>query len=229
MRFVFSHAFTLAASLFVAEIAHLASAQPGPGSVICPNAPVRISGATDSDAATICEGVGDAIGFFRSLELKPLALLQIAVRTQLPPEVSTNAAGCFLERENLIVLLPYEKFAEIQTWFNVRITRSLYRSLAAHETAHALAACNFSIPKPTIRAKEYIAYVATFVTMEPGLRARVMEEYPQQDYKRPARLTFLLCTLAPMRFGVEAYRHYLRPENGSDWLRKVLTGAVLND
>jgi hypothetical protein len=158
-----------------------------------------------------------------------LGPLEIAVRRKLPSQVGESAAGCFLEREGRIVLLPYSDFKKARTWFKAPITRSLYHSLAAHEAAHALAACNFSIIKPTLRAKEYLAYVTTFVTMEPELRGQILKRYPGPVFKSADRLSTMLYMFDPMRFGVESYRHYLRPENGDRFLRQVLAGSELKN
>jgi hypothetical protein len=46
------------------------------------------------------------------------------------------------------------------------------------------------------------------------------------DESKIATIVFLF---DPLRFGVEAYRHYLRPENGPTFLRAILSGTVLAD
>jgi hypothetical protein len=103
----------------------------------------------------------------------------------------------------------------------------MYRSLAAHEVAHALAACNFAVREPTIQAKEYVAYVAMFATMDPVVRARVLRAIPGQGFQSESRINEIAYLFDPMRFGAECYRHYLGAGNGVKFLRAVLTGKAL--
>lgn len=216
-----------AATLFVMALSF--TAYPQTSRVACPEPLVQVVGASASDAAIICHGAADAIEFFRARNLMLPGPIEIWVRTILPREASPTAAGCFIENGNHVVMLPYAEFRKGLTWFKVPITESVYRSLATHEVAHAVAACNFSIPGPTIQAKEYVAYVVMFLNMETGLRERVMGNYPGPSFEEAERLTRFLCLVNPMRFGLESFKHYLRPENGDRFLKKILKGAALLD
>ena len=153
----------------------------------------------------------------------------IEVTPRLPDEAGPTAAGCFIEQRRRIYMLPYARFREQKTWFGVPIDRRMYRSLAAHEATHALAACLFTVPNPTIQAKEYIAYVAMFSTMDEALRARALRATPGTGFESEARITPLLYMFDPMRFGAEAYRHYLKPEAGPAFVKAILAGRALVD
>ena len=87
--------------------------------------------------------------------------------------MSGGAAGCFIERDGVALMHPYASFLREETWFQVPVEPELYRSLAAHEAAHVLAGSNFAVSKPTIRAKEYVAYVVMFEVMNADLRSRI--------------------------------------------------------
>lgn len=124
-------------------------------------------------------------------------------------------------------MLPYTEFRKQKTWFSVPIDRDLYRSFAAHETAHAVVASCFAIPRPTIQAKEYVAYVAMFATMSASLRARVLRAFPGNGFASEDQITAIFYMFDPMRFGAESYRHYMKSENGATFLQSVLAGKVL--
>lgn len=179
------------------------------------------------DAASACEGARDAIRFFESHSFKLPGMVAIEIRDSLPREAGPSAAGCFLEQDNQVLLVPYSALRGSRTWFNVTVDRTLYRSLAAHEVAHALAACNFAAPNPSIQAKEYVAYVAMFATMEPALRERVLKANQEPAFDNAERLTALLYMFDPMRFGVQAYRHFLGA--GPQFLEAVFAGKALAD
>jgi hypothetical protein len=102
---------------------------------------------------------------------------------------------------------------------------ALYRSLVAHEVAHAVAAANFEITNPAIQAHEYIAYVTMFATMAPTLRERLLARYPGGGYEDDGQMSSTILLFDPMRFGAQAYRHYL--ESGSAYLHAVVAGRAL--
>lgn len=189
---------------------------------------VTVVAARAEDAADACRGARAAVAFFEAQQLSTDLTVGIHVQNDLPPPVSRSAAGCYLEREKKILLRPYATFRKNGTWFKVPIDRRMYRSLAAHEVAHALAACNFSITNPSVQAKEYIAYVVMFSTMDAALRARILKAYPEPGFRNADRLTALLFMFDPMRFGVQAYRHHL-DTNGLAFLQEVLAGRALTD
>ena len=68
-----------------------------------------------------------------------------------------------------------------------------------------------------------------FASMEPTLRARILEAVPEPVSGKAPRLTAILYMFDPMRFGVASYRHHRDPNNGSGYLKKVLAGEALFD
>lgn len=195
----------------------------------CDGVPAEVAADSAEDRRLACQGAGDAIAFFRSAGLKVVTTARLRIVEQFPPQVSESAAGCFIERDGIALMHPYARFQSERTWFQVPVEPELYRSLAAHEAAHLLAAGNFSVSKPTIQASEYIAYVVMFEVMDPDLRSRISSGYPALGITSAERLTELLCLADPMRFGIESHRYHNRPDIGLQFLRRVLDGAELND
>lgn len=187
---------------------------------------VKIVAVSAQDAADACHGARQAIHFFAGQGLRTDTPIEIHVQNEFPPDVSPSAAGCFYEREGKVLLRPYARFQASRTWFKVPISRALYRSLATHEVAHALATCNFGVPKPSIQAREYVAYAVMFSTMEPALRERILKAQPGVAPDTD-RITELLFVFDPMRFGVQAYRHHVLPQHGLPFLQAVLAGKEL--
>lgn len=199
------------------------SAQP------CPEAVAQVVSGLAADRQDACRGAAAAWAFFRSLGLEPTATPTLEITPKLPPEAGETAVGCYLPQRKRVLMLPYREFLKQRTWFTLPIGRELYRSLAAHETAHALAGCLFAIERPSIQAHEYVAYVAMLSSMEPGLRARVLRAYPGEGFDSEDRITPMFYMFDPMRFGAQAYRHYLKPEAGPAFLKAVLAGTALRD
>ena len=190
-----------------------------------PNVVVR--SAYHSDASVACEGVRDAREFLASQGLDVGTPVSIDVVAVLPPDASPTAAGSYLHAENRVVVLSYSAFAKHGTWFDVDIHPSLYRSLVAHEVAHSIAAANFGMDHPTVQAHEYIAYVTMFETMAPAQRDLVLAQYPGNGFEDDGQISTTIYLFDPMRFGVQAYRHFLRQSSGREYLHAVLAGDAL--
>ena len=97
----------------------------------------------------------------------------------------------------------------------------------AHEVAHVIAARNFRMPTPTIQAQEYIAYVTTLATIEAAQRARIMQQYVGDGFDTEQQMNPTIYLCDPMRFGVEAYRHFLKQADKAGYFAAILQGRAL--
>jgi hypothetical protein len=179
------------------------------------------------DAKVACEGARDAIGFLAAQGFDVVDDFAMELVSGLPSVAGASAAGCYLESERRILILTFPEFKKSKTWFNLPIDASLYRSLVSHEVAHAIASCNFKVAVPSIQAKEYIAYVTMLATMAPAQRERVLSQFPGEGFEGDWQMSTTVYLLDPMRFGVQAYRHFLKPGNGRDYLHAILAGKVM--
>ena len=126
-----------------------------------------------------------------------------------------------------MLALVYSEFKKFKTWFGIPIDRSLYRSLVSHEVAHLVAAYNFKISKPSIQAKEYIAYITQFSTMEPVLRERVLLLFSCEAFEGDWQMATTIYMFDCMSFGVRAYKHFLELANRRDYVQAILNGESL--
>jgi hypothetical protein len=179
------------------------------------------------DAKVACQGARDAIGFLAAQGFDVAGDVTIELVPKLPAVAGTSAAGCYIESERRVLILNFSEFKKFKTWFSLPIDASLYRSLVSHEVAHAVGACNFRVARPSIQAKEYIAYVTTLATMTSAQRERVLSQYPGYGFEGDWQMSSTIYLVDPMRFGAQAYRHFLKPGNGRDYLHAILTGRVM--
>ena len=93
--------------------------------------------------------------------------------------------------------------------------------------AHVIAANNFSIPAPRIEAQEYIAYVTMLATMAPSYRELLLAQYPGRGFATEMGINTIVYLFDPLRFGIRAYRHFLKAENGKAFVQRILTGQAL--
>lgn len=179
------------------------------------------------DALIACEGARDAIEFLMSQGLDVNGDIAIEIVTKLPAFVSSSTAGCCIESEHRVLILVYSEFRKFKTWFGIPIDHSLYRSLVSHEVAHVVAGYNFKIPKPSISAKEFIAYVTQFSTMKTTLQDRALSQFPRGGFEGDHQMNTIIYMFDCMRFGAGAYWHFLKQANGRDYLHAILTGETL--
>ena len=195
----------------------------------CAEPQVRVLNASPTELQDVCAGAGAALEFLRSKGLSTEAVLTIEVARKLPDAVAPTAAGCYLPDRNRAYLLTYAQFKQQRTWFGMPVDRALYQSLATHEAAHALAACNFSMKHPSIQATEYIAYVTMFSTMQPAMRARALRTVPGTGFNDAERITAIAYLFDPVRFGAEAYRHFASLADSETLLKRIVAGEALAD
>ena len=193
----------------------------------CENVNASVKAGSETDHGEICRGAEDAIAFFDQLSLQPNQPIVVEIVRRLPEKAGETAVGCYLEDEHRILVLDFAEFKKRKTWFDVTIDRSMYRSLVAHEVAHAIVACHIAIPEPTIQAKEYLAYVAMFATMDQHLRNLILKENSDLAFDRESKINATIYLCDPMRFAIRAYRHFIKKEHGNEFLRRVLSGQAL--
>jgi hypothetical protein len=193
----------------------------------CNHLHVVVRSPDHADALIACEGARDAIEFLAAQGLDVAADIAIDLLTKLPVVVSSSAAGCCLESEGRVLVLVYSEFRKFKTWFGIPIDRSLYRSFVSHEVAHLVAYYNFKISEPSIQAKEYIAYVTQFSTMESVLRKKVLSQFPCKAFEGDWQMSTTIYMFDCMGFGVRAYRHFLELADEHEYLLAILNGEAL--
>lgn len=198
-----------------------------PTKIRCERPNFVVHSANSAEALLACAGAHDAEAFLAGQGFAVGADISIDIVHALPPAASSSAAGCYLADEGRVVVLAYSDLARDGTWFGLAMEHASYRSLVAHEVAHAFADANFKIPQPAIQAREYIAYATMFATMPPDLRGRVLALYPGEGYEDDAQMSSTIYLFDPLRFGAQAYRHFLRRASGREYLHAVVTGNAL--
>jgi hypothetical protein len=189
---------------------------------------VTVYSAAADDALTVCEGAADAIEFLGSHGLNTGQEIEVHVVDKLPEVMSPSAVGAYIRGEGRAYVLSYPQLAKHDNYFELPIDRTLYRSMAAHEVAHAVASGNFVVEKPRIEAQEYIAYVTMISTMPVLYRSKLLDKYPGQGFESEMAINTTTYLFDGQYFGVQAYRHF-QSIDGRAFFQKILTGMALNE
>lgn len=201
---------------------------PG-GEVRCDTRNVSVRSPDAAGARIACDGARDAIRFLAAQGFAVDSEVRVDLVPEVPRAAGNHALGCYLEAEGRVLVLAFPEFTKLGSWMNLPADATLYRSLVAHEVAHAAGACNFKVAAPSIQAKEYIAYVAMLATMAPALRERLLSQFPGEGFEGDWQMGTTIYLLDPLRFGAQAYRHFLKPANGRDYLQAILSGKVMTE
>jgi hypothetical protein len=147
----------------------------------------------------------------------------------MPPGLRPDAVGCYAVRSRRLMVLEQPLFLQRGRWFGVPVSPRLWRAVVAHEVAHALVGCHLQGRPLPSAAHEYVAYVTMFATLDEATRQAALAAMLGSGFDHLAEINDVTYSFDPMRFGVNAYRHWLRQPDREGFLREVLIGAIVPD
>lgn len=193
----------------------------------CEVVDLKIESRNLEDAQDACAAGLEVSEFFRGVGLINSASVTLTIVDNMPSEYGDNVMGYFMPENMQIRILSFAASRDRGDWLGHPMDRLMYKSLAAHELAHAMAWSNTSGGTLSLRAREYVAYVVMYATMEKNHRSSILAEMQGEGFTSDEQISDSYYYFGPLQFGVQAYRHYLHPENGPRFLRAILRGEVL--
>ena len=210
----------------------LVMAAPAPGvadSVDCPATGMVVTAAEETDAELVCSGAREAVTFLGGLGLRVPQALRVEVVDSLPPLYGAEQLGSFDASTGRIQVLSYARCDQIghdALLFEQPLSPALYRSLVAHEVAHAVATVNYSGAGSHLVAQEYIAYATQFTAMSVELRSRILDASAISAFGDETEMGLTRYLFDPQAFGIAAYRHFAGHRSGRDFVWRLLRGEV---
>lgn len=192
----------------------------------CPSADAVVHASEPADLRAGCEGAAAAVKFLAANGFDTAQPLEIHFVEAMPESIPGPTLGCYVRAKRRIYMLNGSRCIGRVLSHGVVVDADLHTSLVAHEVAHWIAGRNF-LARPSTVAQEYIAYVTMYESMKPGTRDRVMAQVPGSGFESEREITLTVYLLDPVRFGAQAYRHYLKPGKGAAFLGRVLKGQSL--
>jgi len=202
------------------------AATPAPAR--CPQGKVVIEAADASDFETGCGGAAAAAEFLAASGLDAGILIEISFVDVMPDSVAaTPSVGCYVSARSRIYVLTFARCQQRRLTHDVTIDRPVHMGLVAHEVAHRIVATNIRQVRLSTVAQEYIAYVTMYATMPEIPRQRVLKQIPGDGFDSDVQIDLTVYLIDPVRFGAQAYRHYLKPGVGRSFIARVLNGQAL--
>ncbi len=228
-RAVLAWGLALAAAPASADTAVAPAAEPAPPPAIaCAGLPaIQVQAERADDALLFCDGASRAWHFLAAVPLRLPPVLRVRIVDELPGDLRGTAMGCYFRDTRHIELLSLRAFTAHGTWFRQPTSAELYRSAAAHETAHAIVGCHVDAAPLPVPAHEYVAYVAMFATMDPATRARILAALPGHGFGSTLEINTIVYISDPLLFAANAWRHFQTRRQPRAWLRDVVEGGVV--
>jgi hypothetical protein len=216
----------LAAALCLVLCGQAEAAQPLP----CAGSNVVVEADDPADREAGCRGAEAAAAFLAASGLDTQVPIRITFVETLPPSVGAlPAVGCYVRSEDRVYLLSFARCQRKKLDHDVIIDRPVHVGLVTHEVAHAIVRSDPRGGTLGLVAHEYIAYVAMYETMPPGRRSQVLAQIPGHGFESELHINSFVYAVDPVRFGAQAYRHYLKPGIGRSFLASLLNGQVVLD
>jgi len=196
----------------------------------CADTPVEVTACGEKDRRRICGAAEQAFHFFRQFGLSRRQPLRVNLCEERVAVGGGSVIGRYDRGSGEVKLLSFDSYRRQVVKdppFDSPASEALYQSFGVHEIAHAIADRNFRVfPVPWL-SQEYIAAVAQFAMMEPGLRNRILARYRLKAFKTTESMSILYYQLDPSAFAIKAYLHFLALDDQEAFLRDLLSGAVI--
>jgi hypothetical protein len=165
------------------------------------------------DAEHVCSAVHDALTLLHAMDLKLSAALTVHPLDGTVAASDAHPLGRYDSRISDVQILPFSAAlaasAERPPAFGAPMTRDLWRSYIAHETAHAVADRYFASEVPHLAAGEYIAGVVQLLVLADATRGAILENYRHiRGWSSASEITSVFYFLAPDAFAIKSYRHF---------------------
>jgi hypothetical protein len=204
----------LLASLLFGLLALALPAKSMAADIACPDANVVVSEWTHDDATEICAVIAGALDLLRAMGIALSDKLVVRPLGVQGAAFDGHSIARYDARTNEIHLLPHDvalrSFEAGPQAFGLPMTRVLWRSRIAHETAHAAAEPHFAPRIPKAAASEYIANVIQLMSLPDAMRDRVLDNYRNlAAWGSEHEVSMTYYFLDPSAFAVKSYRHYM--------------------
>jgi len=200
----------------------------GAENVPCPDAGWSTVGASDLEHELICEGTSGATEFLASCGLEEPDSTVATVHYGMLECFGAPAQGMYdagtgeLSMASLAACnsakTPEDVFGRMQP-------EAAYRSIAAHEAAHAILHANGLKPAQWV-GNEYIASVVQLSTMPAISRSALIRSSMEPRPVELNEISDLIYAFEPILFSVRSYLHYSDLEDGCDFIGTILEDRV---
>jgi hypothetical protein len=219
-------------SVIIAVFCVSQSLTVGASEVPCADSKIVVVAKSDVDREDICLAARKALTFLESIGLGTNDSVTIKLIDRFITNASKHAIGQYDSRSREIYLLGYDAAllaSRKEPAFHVTMDRALWQSYVSHELAHHAALQHFDSGVQTFTAGEYIAAIVQLVTLSPKTREGIFQNYRDVEaFDSEDGISQIFYLFDPCMFAVKAYLHYLKPENGPEFINHLIHRGLPN-
>jgi hypothetical protein len=213
--------------LAILPAAPVAAAEP----FACPDVNATITAGTDRERALICAGTADAADFLAACGIARSAPLVVTVHQDMREVCDTPAHALYDRNRDSLEIAALDTCLRTNTGHDLfaRIGASTaYRSIAAHEAAHAIFS-QAGVPSDRIAAQEYVAGAVQFASLPPGTRDDLTTALvaPRSRHVEIPALNVFVYAMAPLRYAAMASLHLGQQPDRCAFLQDLAAGRVI--
>ena len=179
----------------------------------------------------LCNVTQQAVEFFKQCGIESSKNFNITIRERLTHASGLPVFAYFHSPKSQIIITDFEAFKNlivVDSAYYKLPSHDLYKSLIAHEVAHAITLnCQIFTKSDCSRvALEYIASVVQVTIMNKNTRQILLDEFPRSSPVELEMFNDFVFYSSPQWFVANAYRHYNQIDNRCEFLRNILKGEI---
>jgi len=186
-----------------------------------------ITGGTADERRLICEGVAKTEALLGSCGIRALEPVDLVVADSLLDFCGAKAHAQFSTKDKTIFIAP------LDVCISERIEKGLfelvgpetaYRSIAAHEAAHAILDANGMRPEQWVD-NEYVAAVAQFAAIPPEERDNLIGALRRPAPVTAAEIDAVIYEIAPLLFAAKSWLYHSALPEPCAFLNDLVSGS----
>ena len=215
--------------ILAAALLHVPASAARPQTVSCSASDWTVTGGTADERRLICEGVAKTEALLGSCGITASEPVDLVVAQSLLDFCGSKAHALFDSRDKTIAIAPLDVCISEgieKGYFDLLGPEIAYRSIAAHEAAHAILDANGIRPKQWV-GNEYVAAVAQYAAIPHQDRDDLIVALMGPRPVAAAEISGVIYGFAPLVFGAKSWLHYSAVPDPRAFLNDVVSGAFM--
>ena len=196
--------------------------------VACDLENFTVEAETTAEAQAVCKLVSDALPQLQDCHMPVKLPVKIIVSDEMRG-VGPRCLGYYQCESSEIYVRSAEGMAQSidpEGAYSQIETDVFFESIVVHELAHALFQQNACVSAVCADNHEYVGHAMQMVWLPEDARAQIVQEYAQEPPIDPMLLNGFIAAMAPDRYAALVWQHFSEPENGCNFVQRLLIGET---
>jgi hypothetical protein len=195
--------------------------------IACPDTPITFVYDHPVETRCLCTTTTAAVAFLKSLGLEIAETMTIRLVEHLQDLQQNDLFGAYNAKTREVSILTYAKLAEYsrneKMVLGIPFNEDVWCSFAAHELAHAISEPFLGRQMKDHVDGEYISVVTQLWVLSPETREKVLAAFKDvEPYESREEMSLLYYLIAPDRFSVKCYLHFLSLKNPAEFIERLI-------